>query len=480
MLTALLCLLPLCLGDDLAERRKAAGNDVDKLFELALWCEGEGRDKDQEDLCERILKLAPDHAGAHEKLRHHRYGERWFATYRELSAYKRAEEERMAAQGLARFGDGWAPRADVPFLRMGWAKDADGRFQSQAANERARVAAERTAAGWQQQDLTWVPPEEFEPWRAGLFKCGDVWLDASQADAWHAQLGRPWQLPGERFVVHSTLPREQARWALWWADQTYADLERAAGPLAGQKPLVVTLASLAQYNDFAAGNAAALRPAAEASGYSSFHYAFLADSYVDATGAAPEYLGAAAAYWESSDAALAPYGQHAVRHAAALAYLEALDPSWNAVADMLAAGPGAAVNSQDFWAEKRIALWLRFGIASYCERYFRDPHAAEGQDKNWARTWALANLREKGGLRALEELFAFVPDPTDPEGAARWIAESGALVSFVLDGGVPALAEAHGRWRAALASGGDLAGATRALEQELAQAGRELARYLGS
>jgi len=170
---SILLLLLLAAPDEFADKQRAAGDDVGKLFELALWCEVESRADDSRSVLERILKLDPEHAGAHEKLRHHSYDGRWFETYRALSEYRRAEEERMAKEGLARHGTEWVPAADLPFLRLGWTRAPSGRFRSPAALERERLATERVAAGWQQQDLTWVAPEEFESWRAGLYKCGD-------------------------------------------------------------------------------------------------------------------------------------------------------------------------------------------------------------------------------------------------------------------------------------------------------------------
>jgi hypothetical protein len=479
MLTKLIFLLLLAgaSGDELAERKRAAGDDVAKLYELALWCEAEERDEDARGLCERVLKLDPEHAGAHEKLRHHRYDGRWFETYRELSRYRAAEEERMGKEGLVRHAGGWAPAADVPYLRMGWTRAADGRFASPAALERERLAAERTAAGWQLQDLTWIPPEEFDSWRGGLYKCGAEWLAPAEADRWHAELGRWWQLPGEHFELWATTDRESARWALWWADQAYPDLVRALGAEPARKPVFVTLGSLAQYNDFAAGNVEAQRPAAEVSGWSSVHYAFQADSFVERSGAVPEYPGAGVCYWDVGDPALKPYGQHAVRHAAALSYLEALDPSWNAVSTMLAAGPGTPVDATAFWAEKKLPAWLRFGIASWCERYFRDAAAPAGADPWWARTWALENLRQQGGLRPLDVIFACALDATDPAGSGRLISEAGAVVSFALDGGCAPVTAAYERLRQALSGSGDVAAAARELEGSIREHDKELARY---
>jgi len=167
-----------------------------------------------------------------------------------------------------------------------------------------------------------------------------------------------------------------------------------------------------------------------------------------------------------------------VRHAAALSYLEALDPSWSAVSALLAAPPGTPVDGAAYWAEKKLPAWLRFGLASWCERYFRDAHAPEGTDPWWARTWALENLRQQGGLRPLEVVFECKLDAQDPAGSGRLISEAGAVVSFVLDGDCAPVSAAHARVCQALSDGGDVAGAARELEASLRKHAAELGRYV--
>ncbi|MEM7308243.1 MAG: hypothetical protein AAF682_16305 [Planctomycetota bacterium] len=476
LLLPLLLLPALTLGDDFSDRRKAAGDDVDKLWDLALWCQANEHEDDARSTFERILKLAPEHEGAHEKLRHHRYDERWFETYRELSKYRRAEEERMAAKGLVRHGQDWVAAADVPFVRMGWVQE-DKAWISPAAVQRREADAKYTAEGWQQQDLTWIHPDDFEPWRAGLWKCGEEWLDTDAANAWHAELGRWWQRPGERFIALSTADREATDWASWWADQTYADLARAIGVQPDGKPEVVVLRSLDQYNEFAAGSTEGQRPPAEGSGWSSVHYAFHADSYVDFSGGAPEYRGLGVCYYAADDETLKPWGQHAVRHAAAQSYIEEVDPSWDTVSQMLQQQPGTPVNTQSFWGEKKLPTWFRFGVASYCERYFRDANVGEDGDPWWARAWTLQNLRDGGGLRDLEAIFAFQIDANDPDGSGRMITEAGLLVSFVLDGECAPVIEAHQALKHALATGGDHEAAGAELKKALLKNEKKLRLY---
>ncbi len=478
MLSQLLLLLPLILaGDDFAERKKAAGRDVGKLWELALWCEAQEREDDAVATYERILKLDAEHEGAHEKLRHHRYDGKWFETYRALSAYRRAEEERMAEKGLVRYGDGWVDEKELPFVRMKWTKDDRGDWISPAALAKRAEEARLAAEGWQQQDLVWVHPDDFQRWRDGLWKCGEEWLDTAAADAYHAEIGSWWEVPGEHFVARSTCGRESVRWITWWADQTYQDLVRATGVHPEEKPSFVALKSLDQYNDFAAGNAQAQRPAAESAGWSSVHYAFLADSWVTFAGNAADYDGGGVAYWATGDEALAPFGQHSVRHAAAQSFLEAIDPSWNAISHMVTQPPGTPMDTEAFHSEKALPTWFRYGVASYVERYFRDANVGEDGDPLWARKWATDNLRNQGGLSDLEEIFAFRLDTNDPDGSSRLISEAGLLIAFVLDGECRAVQEQHQALKMALKKGGDTEAAARGLEQAILKNQKKLRMF---
>ncbi len=462
-------------GPDLDADLAAAGDDVGRLSAILETCRESEDDDGLQRAAHRILELDASHEGAHRALGHHLYAERWFETYTELSAYRREEERRMLEEhGLVRFGDDWIAREHLPFVRMGWSRDEAGTWRSPAALEDARLAQERTAEGWQQQDLTWVHPDDFDKWRDGLWKCGEEWLDQERADAWHAQLDRDWRIPSERFVAQGTIDRESLRWAGWWADQTYADLVRIYGLQPSSPPRFVVLRDLDQYNTFAAGGGTSGRAPAESEGFSSVHYAFFADALFD--GARREYSGCGVAYWDTDDESLAPFGQHAVRHAAAQSYAESIDPSWEAVSQVLEA-PGRPLSAPAFWNEKRIPRWLRYGAASYVERYFHDPNVGDEGNPWWAREWALANLRDQTEPLDLDAVFAFALDPADPGASGRKIHTAGLLVAFMLDGNCAPVIERHQAFKAALRSDEDTGDAARALEASLREHEEALRRF---
>jgi len=195
------------------------------------------------------------------------------------------------------------------------------------------------------------------------------------------------------------------------------------------------------------------------------HYAFFADSYMDTTSQPIRYEGLGVCYWAVNDQALEPYGQFAVRHAAAQSYIDAIDPSWDIISRVIegsAQPPGTA-----FWDEKVIPLWLRFGAACYVERFFKDGNVDPASGNPWwARDWAMTNLR-KTGVRSFEEIFAFALDPANPGGSRKLIAEAGLIMSFILDGGCTPVSAAHHAFKTALEAGEGVSEAAQRLQEQI-------------
>jgi len=459
---------------------KAAGTDVARLLQLAkAWTDSKHIDGARA-AWKRVVELEPNHAEARAGLGHQRYDGKWFDSHTALFDYKRAEDERQAKLGLARVADGWAPVADAPFLRLGWAKDGKAHWQHPLAKLRAQKDQEMLAKGCQRQDLEWIDPAEFEQWQKGLWKCGELWLDTAAANTFHADAKQPWYVVGEHFVVSTTVDRERVEWCKWYADQTYADLVRLFGiapgsrPSAidllgdkGDKPELVVWRSLAQFNKFAAD--------AETEGFSSLHYAFFADALFDPTVKPPAFAALGAAYWDDSTKEAGAFGQHSIRHAAALSFVEAIDPSWKALGD--AAMGTQARSTAAFWAEKRIPRWLRYGAASYVERWFVDKNVGEGGDPDWARKWARANLKKDGGLRDAAKVFEFKLTLADLPGSTRLIHEAGLLTAFVLDGDDKNVQRAHEALKQALLSGSSTTAAVAELQKALLAAKPAIAAF---
>ena len=464
------------IDEELDKKIAAAGDDVDELWKIRLWLIEQERTSESRQVLERILEIDPNHEDAHKALSHHFYDGKWFTSYAELSAYRREEEKRMKEQGLVRFRDGWAPEADVPFLKLGWEKQDDGEWISKARLERLADDAQKEAEGWVRQGLTWISPDEAENIQAGLFKCGDKWLSKDEANAYHSEIGQWWEYPTQHFVALSTLDDTSTTWVGYWAENAYGDLVRIFGVEPEERPEFIAFKNIEQFNSFAAGENN-VRPQMETDGFSSLHYAFFADAFADPTTNPATYRGCGVAYWDNQDPNLSGFGRPAIRHAAAQSYVEAIDPSWVCLSKILTGEKGFNP-TDEFWAEKRVPRWLRYGAASYVERYYVDQWAGDGGDPLAVRQWGLANLESKGGLRSLPKLFEFPLDLNDIEGSTQYLRESGAVVAFLLDGDCAPVQQAHAAFKEALAAGEDTSTAVQALQAALVENEAKLRAFI--
>lgn len=461
---------------------RAAGNDVAKLVELAAACTAAGAEADARKVQRRIVELAPDHEDARKALGHRFYDGKWFESLAELTKYKRDEAARMKAKGLVRFKEEWVPEAELPYRNMGWARNSSGKWVNPVKVARDKDDAQRKAAGHQYRadDNSWVAPEDMPHWTALRWKCGDAWVELAAANQHHSKLETAWELRSEHFLVYTTCEWSAGDAARWYAEKSYPELVRIFGVAPPERIDFVVLSSLEQYNAVA-GGAAQVLPDAE--GFSSLHGAYFADMAFDFSQQPPQYVGCGVSFWNRSDEKLRGWGPYWVRWAAAQSFVEALDPSWNFVGEVVAAGPsGQRPNPANFWAEKRIPRWLRYGAASYVERYMKDPEAAEGASPWALREFAFGQLRS-GGLRKLDELFAFGLDLTKAESSSRLYHEAGLVVAFLLDGapGDAKLAAAHEAFRNALKAGEveAIRAAATALQKELASRDAAIRKFAG-
>ncbi|MEW6744342.1 MAG: hypothetical protein AB1486_16430 [Planctomycetota bacterium] len=136
------------LGDtpeDTFRKRYASVSKTDPgaLFDLAMWCKEQRLKKEYRQLLDEILKLRPDHDGAHEELGHVRYDGKWF-TKSELLDYKKKEEEQNLARGLVLHEGRWITK-DEQMLALGYQKVGDEWLtRGEADRRRSLVEIEQT------------------------------------------------------------------------------------------------------------------------------------------------------------------------------------------------------------------------------------------------------------------------------------------------------------------------------------------------
>jgi hypothetical protein len=452
--------------EDYDAKREEAGKDPGKLWELSLWCAAFGMEKEAKSCARATVKYEEDHKEARGFLGHIFYEGEWFTTESKLKKHKAKEEERAAkAKGFVKHGDGWVSPEDLPFLKRGLVKDENGKWVDKETRE-------KILAGWLKQDAEWVHPDEAEKIEAGLWKCGEEWLETEKANAYHAKFSSWWVIPDEVFVLHTTITRELADQALPQMHLALREVKRALGVAPTSPVNVALLKNSSQYGSFAGGNEVKGRAPMEASGKSSCHYAFMAETWID-----PKlgiHMGAGVGYCEElTDSSFGPFS---VRHAAAIGILEQLDPSPKFL-EKLMKDP-SKFNLADFYKEKRLSDWMRDGVCSYAERWLIDSTVKRGGNANWIREWSAQNIVAKGGMRPIKKLFTDKVDVNNPD-SAKLLNERGMLIAFLIDGDVEELKGKHFELKQRFKKGESVESTIKDIEKLIIKHEQELRKFAG-
>lgn len=435
--------------------KKQAEGDLAALWRLYDWCDAYGMTTDSRSVLRAILRVDENDRKARELLGHVLHEGRWFASEAQVEQHRRKQLEAEARRtGMAIHEGRLVDPADLPFLEKGMVRGPDGSWLDPEQQRKLEQ-------GWVLQDLEWIPPEEVPQIEKGLWKCGDVWLSEAEADVHHAELASAWRIPGQHFVLHTTLPRALAWTAMREAERAHGEVVRALGRGPDARVPLLVLRSEEQLRRVAEGEGGQRN---ELRGIAFCHGAYLAE-----VGRAPlveDIAPVGVAHWDATTPAGNSFGPTFVRHAAAQSVLEALDPTPKVA---IGAKRDASQAAEAFWNAKRLPEWLRLGIAVHAERYLLDGWAGAHGDPLWIRKWSVSNIGNKGGLEPLERVFAFELDPRDCSRTIKLLNQAGLMVAFLLDGDVPQVQAAHAALVQAFTSGGDVDAASRALEQVLVE-----------
>lgn len=461
------------------KRRKDAGNDVDKLWDVYKWCKEQKKDEKGRSVLRQIVKLDPTHEDANTALGYVKYDGKWFPSQKKVDEYKKEQAGKPpapASDGLVDYKGQRVPAADVPFLEKGLVKDDSGNWVDGDEFKKKKE-------GWIRQDLEWVAPAEKENIDKGLWKCGDKWLSLDEANKFHSELFQWWRIPTEHYHLYTTCDRavamEKVKKSL---DAAWEDLTKIFQVQPAKPVVVIVLRDDRQYNTYAGGDEEAGIPSADTRGLASAHYAFFSEIALDPSG---QFLLPGIAYWDASTETGNKWGAHAVRSALGLAYADGVDPSTKTM-DAAREAVKKKRNIErsflkDYDEEKRLPEWFRAGAASYVERYFIDIFVGQGGNNHWARDWSVQNIVNKGGLRPLKQLL----DPKlSVEGgdAAKLMNELGLVMAFVLDGKCASVTEKLTALQAAIKANKDkkeLGVAAQALAEDVMKHETDLRKFAG-
>lgn len=454
---------------DVEARIAAAGTDIAKLQALAAELEAAKDHGGAKQVHLRVIELDTNNEVSRAALRHQFYADRWFESFVELAKYKREEDARMAEKGLVRFEDLWVPTEDLTYLHLGWRRNDAGEWEDLVLLNEAKQVAEWQAAGYQfrADDNSWIAPADFDHWTNLKFKCGDEWLPLEQANEFHSAVERSWEIAGEHFIVLTNCAWETGNVARWHADQAALHLMRVFGTAPERRPHFVVAPNLVAYNTLAGGTPPLLP---DSEGYSSLQGGYFSDLAFDDSVEPVRYAGAGVCYFDVADPKSAEWGPLWIRWAAAQSYIDAIDRSWTSISHFVRnkGNLEPAKYATEFWQEKRIPRWLRYGAATYVERFIPDPlFPPEADEVYYLRDASCAALKASGGMRPLKDVFAFQLSLSDLEGSARLYQEAGLVVAFMLDGAPDdgELRALHSAFRRKLASGS---------EEQLAEIVRDL------
>jgi hypothetical protein len=419
-----------------------------------------------------ILKVDRDHKDANEAVGNVSFDGKWFPSQKKVDEYKKEKEEKEAKEkGLVRYQEGWVPKEDLPFLLKGLAKNEQGEWVDAEAEK-------RRAEGWVKQDFTWISPEEKPHLENGEWKCGDRWMSLEEANLFHADPEHWWRIPGDHFTLFTTCDREIAtERVVKNLEYAWDDLVRIYGKTPTAPVPVLIFRDQRQYESYAAGNQdVGIRPT-ESHGLSSIHYAYFADLGIDTETEQSSPMGVS--YWDASTEAGNRWGVHSVRQALGQSFADAIDPSTKT---MQKAMKLHEFDPKEFWAEKRMPTWLRWGAATYAERYFVDTLVARGGNSRWAREWSVSNIIGRGGLRPLKEIFKCDITFDGGQDSQKLINEVGLVMAFVVDGECAPVSAKFKVLQEAIRDGKDgrsITLASNALQAEVEKHETELRKFAG-
>jgi len=458
------------------KRRKLADKDADKLWDLHDWCVQKKLDKDAKSCLRRIVQLKPDDEKAHKLLGELPYDGKWFPSEKKVEEYKKdaaakaAKDAEKAAKdkGLVKYKDQWVTPEDLPFLKKGLSKNEKGEWVD--PEEQKKIAE-----GWVKQDLEWVSPQEKENIGKGLWKCGDKWNTLEAANEYHSELYQWWRIPYQsKFVLYTTCERKLAETVQQNLANSYDDLVKCYGFEPATPPAVIILRNQQQYESFAAGDQEEARPSSDSTGLSSTHYAYFADTAVNAeTG---EFFQWGVSYWDAAGDG-PKWAIHSTRHALGQSFAEAIDPSPKTMDKVK---EEQRFDSKSFWEEKKLPTWFRYGAAAYAERYFTDHTVKAGGNNRWSIEWSLQNLLTRGGMLPINQVLEYEPTVDKLDDTQVWYNRVGLVFYFMIDGKCAPVTEKLVAFQTALKAGKDaksVAAAAKALETELGKHDTDLRKF---
>ena len=373
------------LKKELRTKEAAAKKDPEALFETAKWAAAQALDADAKRLFEKVLKISPDHKGANEAMGNELVEGKWLPAKEAEKARLAAQAAEFAAKGLVEVDGIWVKPDEVEDAKRGVYH-----HEKELVTRQEKVAFLQGMVRHPETSLL-IDAKFLEKAQSGYFPIGDDgrWVDLAEADKYHSELLRPWIVSYEYGHLVSSLPLKTLQELKVQADQGHervAPLFGGRAPLPAKRPVVIIAKSQGDYQSYGkelgdgtdAGGSFLMRREAR------FKMPMQGD------------VRAGICYNEKD------FGTRYVRHAAALAY-----------ANALAEEQGV-----------QLPLWFLHGVGSLASRFDND------SDAGWFGKQQLAR-GGVGDLKAFFSSFAISAD-MEPQQISGNLFTAGLLLSFAM------------------------------------------------
>ena len=407
--------------------REAALKDADVAGHVALakWAAEKGISAESKRLLKKVVtKLDPENEEARHLLGYVKQDGKWVLEEEQKGQADKADEEQKKKEGLVKVKGQWVKKEEEAFARKGLIKHEDRWI---TADEKKKVDA-----GMVRHPETgeWIPKEEADKVKSGLFFVNKQWVDKATADKFHESWDSPWTVYSDHFRILGTQPYDK----MWEARN---DAESAMNLVKRifnmQSPVPSPALEIRLFNT-SDEYTAFTQPVSDTG--LSIYGAYYAEKHDDKP--------VAVFYGEKN------WGPYYLRH-----------------------GVGLLVTYrflEDVNTKLPHVHWFPTGIGSYVSRWENKGHA-----QHFGKQYI-----EKGGIRNLKKFFkAFNIDKDMPDEEVQWnIYQAGILISYCMEGGDKAATEALKEVTEAITKGKGVDNAMKNLETKLTNAEKQLKTYL--
>ncbi len=367
--------------------QEAEASDAAALLEVAAWAKAKGLLTDHKRLLRKVLEIDAENETALKALGYVQYKGEWMDKAKAAILQKREQEAAYKAKGLTEVDGVWVAKNEVADAKKG--------IYHHGGEVIGRAEKLAFMAGKVRHPVTgtFIAAADLDKAKQGMFPVGDgQWADREEADRYHSNPEHPWIIRSHYGWLLTTLPLQSAEERKREIDGSYEVVKPLFGsrdPHPSHRPVVIVCSTTDEYR--AAGDAFG-------DGYSTYG-AFLAAQDPSYDDIELPTRPAVANFGEPN------WGPYYVRHAAGLAYAQAMSAM----------------------AEAELPLWLRCGIGSWAERHY-NPGIAK---------WFGNQHLGKGGVKELKTWFAdfAISGELSSQKLEYNIYQAGLVVTFSMRGG---------------------------------------------